>query len=97
MGEARRRSHFGDFTRVVHSESDRVTIGVSQDVEPILEEIAALREFVRPGSTNYHAARLPVTIYEDLKTRGIIDDEDAFRRWLNSSEAAPWRIYQGRL
>ena len=48
-----------------------------------------LRETSPMLGTNKHAAKLPVPIYEDLKRRGIIDDEDAFKRWLNSSEAAP--------
>ena len=29
--------------------------------------------------------------------RGIWDDHDAFKAWLNSSEAAPFRIWRGRL
>lgn len=97
MGEARRRSNFGDFTRVLHSEGDRLTIGVSQDVEPILEEIKALRTRVQPFSTNYHAARIPVPIYEELERLGIAQDEVRFKKWLNSPEASPWRVYQGQL
>ena len=47
--------------------------------------------------TNKLAARLPLVIYEDLEQRGIIDDEDAFERWLNGPEATPFRIWQGQL
>jgi hypothetical protein len=98
MGEARRRYAYRDgVARTMVSHDDHLTLIVSQDVERILEEIAFLRTQVQPGSTNKLAARLPVPIYEDLKHRGIIDDDDAWRKWLNSYEAAPWRVYQGRL
>ena len=44
---------------------------------------------------NKLAARIPLTVYEDLKHRGIADDEAKFKAWLNSSEATPWRIWLG--
>jgi hypothetical protein len=98
MGERRRRYAYRDgVARTMVAHDDMLTTIVSQDIERILEEIAFLRTQVQPGSTNYHAAKLPVPIYEDLKRRGIIDDEDAFKRWLNSSDAKAWRIYQGQL
>ena len=98
MGEARRRYSYRDgVARTMVAHDDHLTIVVSQDVERILEEIAHLRETTVKGKDNWHAAKIPVPIYEDLKRRGIADDEDAFRRWLNSSEAAPWRVHQGQL
>jgi hypothetical protein len=42
-------------------------------------------------------ATLPAIVVEDLIHRGIYHDEDAFRRWLNGPEAAPWRKWQGRV
>jgi hypothetical protein len=50
-----------------------------------------------PHGVNKLAARLPLFVYEDLLHRGIIGDEDAFKRWLNGPEAAPWRIWKGIL
>jgi hypothetical protein len=98
MGEARRRYAFRDgVARDLISQDDLLIKVVSQDVERILEEIHYLREVSPKHSTNKHAAKIPVPIYEDLKRRGIIDDKDAFRRWLNSSEASPWRVWQGWL
>lgn len=97
MGEASRRYSFRDgVARTVTSQDDKLIIGVHQDVEPILEGIKRDREIMRHG-VNKVTARLPVPLYEDLKRRGIADDEDAFRRWLNGPEAAPWRIWQGRV
>ena len=40
-------------------------------------------------------ARIPVTIFERSVHEGW--DEGDWARWLNSSEAAPFRIWQGRV
>ena len=97
MGESRRRYQLRDgVARSTVAHDDKLTIATSQDVEPILDGIARDRETMRHG-TNKLAARLPLVIYEDLKQRGIIDDEDAFKRWLNGPEATPFRIWQGQL
>lgn len=99
MGEARRRYALRDgVARDAVVDGDLLHIVVSQDVERILDEIKDLRDAPVPKfAANKHAARLPVPIYEDLKRRGIIDDEEAFKRWLNSADAAPWRVWQGQL
>ena len=97
MGEARKRYQLRDgVSRATITHDDKLTVHVQQDIEPILDGIARDRETMRHG-TNKLAARLPFVIYEDLKQRGIIDDEDAFKRWLNGPEATPWRIWQGQL
>ena len=72
----------------------RAIVKTEQVLDEILDGIARDRETMRHG-VNKHAARLPLFIYEDLKHRGIIDDDDAFRRWLNSPEATPWRVWPG--
>ena len=74
----------------------QVTVKTEQDLTPILDGIARDRETMRHG-VNKLAARIPLTVYEDLKHRGIADDEAKFKAWLNSSEATPWRIWPGRM
>jgi hypothetical protein len=76
-------------------ESNKFVVQTAQDIEPILDGIARDRETMRHG-VNKLAARLPMFIYENLVHRGIAQDEDAFKAWLNSYEAAPWRIWKGR-
>ena len=76
---------------------DRVVVHTQEDVEPALDSIARDRELMRHDGHNKLAARLPVTIAEDLIRRGIFYDEAKFKAWLNSAEAAPFRIWQGRL
>lgn len=100
MGEQKRRYHARDgVTRdLVYDpdEPDRFGIHVRQDVEPILESIARDQE-IMPHGVNKLAARIPLFLYEDLYARGIIQDEDAFKKWLNGPEAAPWRVWKGQL
>ena len=100
MGEHKRRYTARDGvvrTSILDDDApDRLVVHTQQDLEPILDSIARDRETMRHG-TNKVAARLPMTIVEDLIHRGIYHDEDAFKAWLNGPEAAPWRIWKGQL
>ena len=73
---------------------DRVTIKTEQVLDEILDGIARDSE-IRQSGDNRTVARLPRIVYEDLMARGIANDEDAFKKWLNSSEATPWRTWKG--
>ena len=77
----------------------QVTIKTEQDISEIVDGIARDRELSagRRARDQELTHRIPTIVYEDLKLRGIADDDDAFRKWLNSSEATPWRIWQGRM
>ena len=75
---------------------NEVTVQTEENIGPALDSIARDRELM-PHGTNKLAARLPVTIVEDLIHRGIYNDEDAFKKWLNGPEAAPWRIWKGQV
>jgi hypothetical protein len=100
MGEAKRRYEAGlGFARELITDADnphQFSTNLVQDVEPILDGIARDRDNMRHG-VNKVAARLPMVIVEDLMNRGIWDDEDAMKKWLNSYDAAPWRIWKGRV
>ena len=78
-------------------DSSQVTIKTEQDLTEILDGIARDRELSagRRARDQEPTHRIPTIVYEDLKLRGIADDDDAFRKWLNSSEATPWRIRAG--
>ena len=82
--------------RTLITDDDRrgFVVNTQQDITQILEGIARDRELMRHG-VNKLAARIPTFVYEDLVHRGIADDEDAFKKWLNGPEAAPWRVWQG--
>ena len=100
MGERRRKYQAQDgLEREIIFDSDapdRFTIKTSQDIEPVLDAIAASRDVQQKGA-NRKIATLPIFIVEDLIHRGIYYDEDRFKTWLNSSEAAPWRTWRGRV
>ena len=73
---------------------DEVTVRTEQDIEPILDSIARDRETMSHG-LNKLVARLPVEVYE----RAVREkwDEADWARYLNSAEAAPFRIWKGRV
>lgn len=75
----------------------RFSIKTEQDLTEILSGIERDRELSygqRAGDIE-PTHRIPRIIYDQLKASGIADDDDAFRKWLNSSEATPWRIRSG--
>jgi hypothetical protein len=74
---------------------DQFTVKTTQDVEPILESVARDRELMANTGVNKLAARIPVSIYE----RSVHEEwsEADWKRWLNSAEAEPFRIWKGRL
>jgi hypothetical protein len=79
------------------ADSDHFRVKHSQDVEPILDSIARDREIMPNDGVNKLTHRIPTVIYEELQRQGIADDPDLFRIWLNSADAAPWRIWKGQL
>ena len=99
MGEARRRydaRNGVERTLILDDASSVFHVHHRQDVEPILDSIARDRE-IMPHGENKLAARIPTIIYEELQRKGITEDESLFKAWLNSSDAAPWRIWRGKL
>ena len=101
MGEAKKlySAENGVVRTAVYDEAtpNQFTVQHTQDVEPILEGIARDREIMPNNGYNKLAARIPTVIYEELQRQGIADDPDLFKAWLNSSDAAPWRIWKGSL
>ena len=75
----------------------QVTVKTEQDLTEILAGIERDRELSagRRAGNAEPTHRIPQIVYDQLKLSGIADDDDAFRKWLNSSEATPWRIRQG--
>ena len=99
MGEQKRRYSAlnGVVRTAIYDDSDTFHVKHLQDVEPILDSIARDREIMPNTGANKLAARIPTIIYEELQRKGITEDESLFKAWLNSSDAAPWRIWKGQL
>ena len=99
MGEAKRRysSRAGvERTLILDEGSPQFVVQHSQVLDPILDSIARDREIMPNTGANKLAARIPTVIFEELQRQGITEDESLFKAWLNSSDAAPWRIWRGR-
>ena len=100
MGEAKRRYsalNGVERTLILDDASDVFHVHHQQDVEPILDSIARDQELMPNTGPNKLAARIPTVIFEELQRQGITEDESLFKAWLNSSDAAPWRIWRGKL
>ena len=71
------------------------TVHTQQDIEPILDSVERDRETMSHNGVNKLLARIPIEVYE----RSVREqwDERAWALYLNSSEAAPFRIWQGRV
>ena len=101
MSERQRvyRDSFGVRKTLIWDDEDpsRVTVKTEQDLTEILAGIARDRELSngRRARDMEPTHRIPRYMYDLLKLAGIADDDDAFRKWLNSSEATPWRIRTG--
>ena len=100
MGEARRRySAANGVVRTILTDDatpDVFHVKHTQDVSPILDSIARDREVMRNDGDFKLTHRIPTVIYEELQRAGIADDPDLFKAWLNSSDADPWRIWEGK-
>jgi hypothetical protein len=74
---------------------DAIIVQTEQDIEEILAGIERDRELHPSSATNKMLARVPIAVYE----RACLEQwgEDDWARWLNSSEAAPFRIWRGRV
>ena len=71
-----------------------------EKVDGILKENAFLRS--QPPSfltcdMGRKMARIPLTLYNELRNKGIINDHKAFRRWLNDPANSKWRTTGGKL
>ncbi len=80
-------------------ETDTFGIHTEQDLEPSIEANKAL---FNDAQTNWRGdmhlvASIPMSIYFDLKQKGIADDDAAMKRWLNSSENQVFRTRPGQI
>lgn len=87
--------HFDDDTGMFCIES-------RQDVEPLVERNKALFNAV-DGSRGtwkgdwHHVASLPPVILYDLQQKGILDDPERLRKWLNDSDNRVFRTRPGKV
>jgi hypothetical protein len=83
--------------RTLITDDDRpgdIVVHTEQQLDEILASVERDREAPNNG-VNKLLARIPIEVYE----RAVNEqwDEPQWARWLNSSDAAPFRIWQGRV
>lgn len=71
------------------------TVQTEQVLDEVLGSVERDRETMSHNGVNKLLARIPIEIYE----RSVHQQwsEGDWARWLNSSEAAPFRIWRGRV
>ena len=76
------------------------TITTEQEIDPITYCNRFLsneqgKRFAKSGITK--VASIPLGVYYDLKRKGIVDDQVAFRRWMNDSDNRVFRTHEAVL
>lgn len=77
---------------------DNAVIRKEQDVTGIVESNrAAFDGAPKRWGDMTHVGRIPLTVYYELERKGILNDQDALRKWLNDPENAMWRVRPGTI
>ena len=79
---------------------DNFVISNSQDVTQIIEaNKRSANEINRQHNWGEFAkvASIPLTIFYDLKSKGILDDEKRLKLWLNDSDNKLFRTREGTI
>jgi hypothetical protein len=74
---------------------DDLVVHTEQVLDEILDSVERDRATMRHDGVNKLLARLPIEVYERAVHEGW--DEGDWARYLNSAEAAPFRIWRGRV
>lgn len=82
-----------------HSDDEgNISLETVQDVSPIIEnnraQFNAVDERAKWGE-GQKVASIPMSLFHKLKREGILDDQAAFRRWLNDPENRFFRTRPG--
>jgi hypothetical protein len=82
-------------TLIVDDERPGFVVNTEQDIEPVLDSIERDRAIMAHDGVNKLLARIPVSIFE----RSVHEqwDEGDWKKWLNSIDAAPFRVWRGRV
>jgi len=77
---------------------DNATIVKEQDVTGIVESNrAAFDAAPKRWGDMTHVGRIPMTVYMELKQKGILDDQQELVKWLNDPANGMWRVRPGTI
>ena len=85
----RRTMHFD------RADPDKFTVQTDVDVTSLIENNRLLEEAQNRPSVNKVLARVPMTIYEQSLHENW--DEADWKKWLNDSDNAAFRVWRGRV
>lgn len=89
-------------TEKYYEQDGKWIIARDQEVESIFETNQQMRNQVderarfKSDSMN-HVAFIPLLVLEELRRKGILDDQKALRKWLNDRDNQPFRTRPGRV
>lgn len=90
----RRNFHFDEIEESFHIETVQ---DVSQIVELNKASTAAVDERAGWKGDMHLVARIPMNLFMELQQKGIADDDEALRRWLNDSDNRVFRTRHGKV
>lgn len=64
-------------------DTDRFVIQDTQDAEPIVEHVAALRSAGSQPTKSFlrYVGSIPLNVHQEMQLNGMIHDQPALRRW----------------
>lgn len=83
-----------------HSDADGQNYVVERvsNVEPLVEFNKAVVNMDHPRwGDGKVVAQFPMVVYEELRKKGILNDQQAMAKWLNDRDNAAWRVRPGRV
>lgn len=78
------------------SEDDKLILHSEQALDPVLQEVALLKE-QKQDSEMRVAAVIPEAVAERMMQEGSFNDPAALRRWLNDPQNDCFRVWRGRV
>lgn len=77
-----------DSFQIVTEQRVGPTLALNRELRKHADRRTRWREMTRVAS-------IPLVVVEDLRRRGILDDDRAFRRWLNDPANKVFRVREG--
>ena len=77
----------------------RFAVETQTDVEPIIETATAMRNDAPQGwkGEMHYVAKIPMGIWQSLRTEGRIQETADFKKWLNDPDHSKFRTKTGKL
>lgn len=90
----RRFHHYDPATELAHIET---VADVTDIVETDKFQFNSIDERANWKGDLHKVASIPMSLYFELKAKGILDDQKALRKWLNSSDNRVFRTRPGEV